>query len=363
MLSNKAGGDTGAPEVGYNPIPRGHYHTDWVADRTIAYLNTLAPNEDWFIWMSFPDPHHPWDPPASEARRINWRDLDLPPGHPGSREKIEKILAEKPRHWLDWYQGRFGNDEGGAMNFVPCEMTHDQVREINALVHVKNEFIDEACARVIETSRRARMGHVTPTYSSRPITASCRATSACSSKGPYHVDALMRVPLIWRPAPSAKMSAAEITEPVGHLDLAPTFCAIAGVPCRIGCRVRRCRVRPDRRACARSPNGTANSRNSGCICARSIATALYAQFTSRQPAASASIFRSATKRLASQARSPTSATTEPRASCTICAKTRCNGATYGTTPTHAKLKADLVADLYANLPPARTPQLTVDAPA
>ena len=32
-------------------------------------------------------------------------------------------------------------------------------------------------------------------------------------------------------------------------------------------------------------------------------------------------------------------------------------------PGHAKLKADLVADLYANLPQARTPQLTVDAPA
>ncbi len=30
---------------------------------------------------------------------------------------------------------------------------------------------------------------------------------------------------------------------------------------------------------------------------------------------------------------------------------------------HAKLKADMIADLYANLPPARVPQLTVDAPA
>jgi hypothetical protein len=32
-------------------------------------------------------------------------------------------------------------------------------------------------------------------------------------------------------------------------------------------------------------------------------------------------------------------------------------------PAHAKLKTDLIADLYANLPAARTPQLTVDAPA
>ena len=32
-------------------------------------------------------------------------------------------------------------------------------------------------------------------------------------------------------------------------------------------------------------------------------------------------------------------------------------------PSHAKLKSDLIADLYDNLPPARSPQLTVEAPA
>src|SRR5579863_3643343 len=26
------GGDTGAPELGYNPVTREHYHTDWIAD-------------------------------------------------------------------------------------------------------------------------------------------------------------------------------------------------------------------------------------------------------------------------------------------------------------------------------------------
>ena len=86
-LGAQGGGDTGAPEVAYNPIPRECYHTDWVADRTIAWLDSLPADADWFCWMSFPDPHHPWDPPASEAQRVHWRDLDLPPGHPGSRRR------------------------------------------------------------------------------------------------------------------------------------------------------------------------------------------------------------------------------------------------------------------------------------
>ena len=70
MLDASGGGETGAPELKYNPVPREHYHTDWVADRTIAFLDSLSDDEDWFVWMSFPDPHHPWDPPAAETRRI-----------------------------------------------------------------------------------------------------------------------------------------------------------------------------------------------------------------------------------------------------------------------------------------------------
>ncbi len=229
LLSAAPGGDTGAPEVAYNPIPREHYHTDWVADHAIAYLDSLDANDNWFVWMSFPDPHHPWDPPASEARRINWRDLDLPPGYPGSRDKIEKILAQKPRHWLDWYEGRFGNDEGGPGTFVPCKMTTDQIREINALVHVENEMIDEAVGRVLARIESRKWTDRTDVFFTTDH-GELQGDFGLLYKGPYHVDALMRVPLIWRPAPSAAIAPAEITDPVGHLDLAPTFCRIAGVP-------------------------------------------------------------------------------------------------------------------------------------
>jgi arylsulfatase A-like enzyme len=49
-------------------------------------------------------------------------------------------------------------------------------------------------------------------------------------KGPYHVDALMRVPLLWRPAACAETASAVVEAPVGLVDLAPTFCQIAGLP-------------------------------------------------------------------------------------------------------------------------------------
>ena len=314
------------------------------------------------MWMSFPDPHHPWDPPASEARRINWRDLDLPPGHPGSREKIEKILAQKPRHWLDWYEGRFRNEEGGAGGFVPCEMTHDQVREINALVHVKNELIDEACGRVLATVAARGWDADTDVFFTTDH-GELQGDFGLLFKGPYHVDALMRVPLIWRPAPSAKMSAAEISEPVGHLDLAPTFCAIAGVPI------------PDWMQGSALPTTTGSSRE------RAI-TEWDSQFA-QLGMHLRSIYRDG---YVCTVYEPTTRDTGfdlSRAYQALRITTPLPDIRYDgsegelydlrndplqwrnlwSDPSHAKLKSDLIADLYDNLPPARTPQLTVEAPA
>ena len=226
LLAAVPGGDTGAPEVTHNSVPREHYHTDWVADRTIAWLDTLGVDEPWFCWMSFPDPHHPWDPPASELHRVDWRDLDLPSAHPGSHERIVEILSTKPRHWLDWYEGRFGNYEGGPRNFVPAEMTHDQIREINAMVHISNELIDEACGRVLHhIAERDWTAHTDVFFTSDH--GELQGDYGLMYKGPYHVDALMRIPLVWRPAPVAGVPHADIASPVGLLDLPPTFCAIA----------------------------------------------------------------------------------------------------------------------------------------
>jgi arylsulfatase A-like enzyme len=39
----------------------------------------------------------------------------------------------------------------------------------------------------------------------------------------------MRIPLVWRPARAAAVTPAAVTDPVGQVDLAPTFCAIAGI--------------------------------------------------------------------------------------------------------------------------------------
>jgi len=339
-LNAEGGGDTGAPECRYNILPPELYHTDWVAERTISWLDSLSPDEDWFCWMSFPDPHHPWDPPAEAARRFDWRELPLPDGHPGSPEKIVEILSGKPHHWLDWYEGRFDNGEGGPAHFRPNEMTDDQLREVNALIFAENELIDEACGRVLDRVAARGWAEDTDVFYTTDH-GELQGDFGLLFKGPYHVDALMRVPLVWRPAPSAGVTPAVIDDPVGHVDLAATFCSVAGVPAPGWSEGSPLPTAPGEGGRERVltewdsqfPHVGMHLRTitrDGWVCTAYEAGPLY-------EGTEGELYHLAE---------------DPK-----------QWVNLWSDPSHRAVRDDLVADLYASLPPAREPALTVEAPA
>ncbi|HVF32603.1 MAG TPA: sulfatase-like hydrolase/transferase [Acidimicrobiales bacterium] len=228
QVNSAGGGDTGAPQVHVNTVPREWYHTDWVADRTIGWLDGLADDDDWFCWMSFPDPHHPWDPPESEMGRIDWRDVPLPAGYPETAAEREAILDAKPRHWRLWYDGTLVSNFEAPAKWVPATLTADQVREVNARNAVECELIDEALGRVLAVcAARGWDDDLDVVFTTDH--GELQGDFGLLFKGPYHVDGLMRLPLVWRPAPSAAVVPATVATPVGLVDLAPTFCSIAGL--------------------------------------------------------------------------------------------------------------------------------------
>lgn len=233
MISDKgqntvSRGESDALQVWPMDVPRELYHTDWVADRTIHWLNQQSEAAPWFCWMSFPDPHHPWDIPASEQHRINWRDVPLPRLFTEDKAILNKWLDDKPAHWRGYYEGTLWSNLESPREFVPAEMTADQVREINAYTHIENELIDEAVGRVMAELERLGMLANTDIFFTTDH-GELQGDFGLMFKGPYHVDALMRLPMIWKPAPSRGVSPAVVSEPVGHVDLAKTFCDIAGV--------------------------------------------------------------------------------------------------------------------------------------
>ena len=136
------------------------------------------------------------------------------------------------------------------MRFVPKLMTHDQVREVNALTHVENELIDEACGRVLRRIDERGWDADTDVFFTTDH-GELQGDFGLLFKGPYHCDALMRIPMIWRPAPSAGVAPAEV-ERAGRpgRPRADVLRDRRRPSRRNGCRARRSRARRHRAASA-----------------------------------------------------------------------------------------------------------------
>jgi arylsulfatase A-like enzyme len=160
---------------------------------------------------------------------VDWHDVDLPEGYIEDASLRESVLRDKPRHWSKWYEGEVVSNYEAPAKWVPATMTADQVREVNALNAIEVELVDEAIGRVLDAVGRLGFAERTDVIVTTDH-GELQGDFGLLFKGPYHTDALLRLPLIWRPAPCAATAPSVVAEPVGLVNLAPTFLSIAGVP-------------------------------------------------------------------------------------------------------------------------------------
>ncbi|MDZ7732692.1 MAG: sulfatase-like hydrolase/transferase [Acidimicrobiia bacterium] len=93
-----------------------------------------------------------------------------------------------------------------------------------------NELVDEACGRVLDHIAAKGWLDDTDVFFTTDH-GEMQGDYGFLYKGPYHTDSLMRLPLhLATGTRSAGIEPAEVTDPVGQLDLAATFCDIAGLP-------------------------------------------------------------------------------------------------------------------------------------
>jgi len=67
------------PQAYRTPIPEALYPTTWIADRAIDFLRSRDANAaPFFSFVSFPDPHHPFNPPGKYWDMYSPDDFELP---------------------------------------------------------------------------------------------------------------------------------------------------------------------------------------------------------------------------------------------------------------------------------------------
>ena len=71
--------DYTCPQAYRTPIPEEYYPTTWVAERAIDYLYSRQDNDKpFFSFVSFPDPHHPFNPPGKYWDMYAPDDFEVP---------------------------------------------------------------------------------------------------------------------------------------------------------------------------------------------------------------------------------------------------------------------------------------------
>jgi len=106
------GGYTRAHGIGNNdvrpcpsPLPPEHYVDSWIAGCTIKQVDRHvkeSPGRPFFIWMSSPKPHSPYDPPRPYDCLVNPRDIPLPAGSSeGLKDRNPFIEYTRATHALD----------------------------------------------------------------------------------------------------------------------------------------------------------------------------------------------------------------------------------------------------------------------
>ncbi len=131
------------------PVER-HYNT-WITDCAERFLRQRATQDDPFmLFVSYPDPHHPFDPPAEYADRYDPAAIELP--------RISEIdLASRPPYCTDLYppgpfrESYWSADEGmeAGATITTDGISEASLRTAIAYTHAMVEMIDDGVGRLL----------------------------------------------------------------------------------------------------------------------------------------------------------------------------------------------------------------------
>jgi arylsulfatase A-like enzyme len=219
MQPEAAGASWGPTQTWRNQLPEEDHPTTWIADRAIDWLRRV--DRPFFAWVSFPDPHHPFDPPARWFDRFRPDDMAavLPAAHP-------EEFDGKPAFHEQWSHGFRGTPYEWANPGWATLTDHERLTVLAAYYGMIAQ-LDHAVGRLLDLlDARALAGDTLVVFTSDH--GDFMGDHQLMLKGPIHYEALIRVPLVVRGPGFAP--GAVVADPVGTIDVAPTVLTACGLP-------------------------------------------------------------------------------------------------------------------------------------
>ncbi len=216
-------------EIWRSALPVEHHYNTWITDRAIAFMEKMVgASNPFFLFVSYPDPHHPFDPPAAYADRFDPAAMPIPRASEEERRGQLPYLGElhpvgQGFRTLYW-SGRT-DLECGSM--ITTDLISDESLQLAvAYTHAQIRMIDDQVGRLMGYLAKTSMADNTVVVFTSDH-GELLGDHGLLHKGPppyrqlTEVSCLMQGPGI----PSGRT----VNAMTSHIDLAPTWLDLAGI--------------------------------------------------------------------------------------------------------------------------------------
>jgi arylsulfatase A-like enzyme len=206
------------PQAYRTPIPEDLYPTAYIRDRSRDFLKSQSDSgQPFFLFVSFPDPHHPFNPPGK------YWDMYGP-------DQFEVGLPfdahQNPTPPMQWLEDQRRNG-GGQMTPQTAMMLDDQrLREAMALTAGMITMVDDAIGSVMETLRETGLLDNT-VVSFNSDHGDYLGDFNMLLKGALPFRSITRVPFIWSDPASRRARSTDAL--ASTVDIGQTVLARAGL--------------------------------------------------------------------------------------------------------------------------------------
>jgi arylsulfatase A-like enzyme len=210
---------TGAVQCFTPEMPVEAHCSSWLGGLGCEYLRQRAADGRPFLcWLSFPDPHHPFCPPAPYDTMHDPADVPMP-------RLGAEALDDKPPYFRRAYEG--GETwEGIGGSDVLRDVTEPQLREILARTYGMISLVDENVGKVLRVLDETHLAERTVVIFTSDH-GDLMGDGGLIFKGPFLLEGLIRVPMIWRVPGAAAGASREGL--FSSADVAPTILRLLGL--------------------------------------------------------------------------------------------------------------------------------------